>query len=198
MTTHQFRGGYQPPPRRRRGRGLSTGRLIALGAAGPVLAVLIAVALGDLLGGGTSGARPPAAGPMPGIGQVARDGGFAFTVQGEVCGAAAARAVSGRSGAGETIPPGATECIFTVKVTNDGGTPDTFLDSNQYGFDAAGRQFATDSTGAFYLHGDQNATQLNPGMTIIARVPFQIPASDTITRLELHGSMFSHGVLVRV
>lgn len=48
------------------------------------------------------------------------------------------------------------------------------------------------------MHGDQDAAQVNPGITIIALVPFQIPRGDRITRLVLHDSAFSAGVIVTV
>ncbi len=168
---------YQPmrPVQQRRGHGLRNGCLIAAG----------------VLGGG------PVAGGLPGIGRVVHDGDFAFVVRKITCGAAAAAAV-GAGGFGEKVPSGARECIITLKVSNDKGQAQTFFDSNQYAYDARGRQFSADTSGSIYLKGDQDATQVNPGITIIAPVPFQIPAGDRIVRVVLHDSAFSGGVSVRL
>jgi hypothetical protein len=81
-----------------------------------------------------------------------------------------------------------TECSFLP--AGSATTAQTFFDSNQYAYDASGRKFSADDKGGIYLKGDQDATQVNPGITIIAKVPFQIPATDKITRLELHDSTF--------
>lgn len=125
------------------------------------------------------------------------DGDFAFTVRRVSCGAAAARAVSG-GGFGGQVPAGARECIVTLKVTDDKTAAQTFFDSNQYAYDAAGRKFSADDKSAIYLKGDQDATHVNPGITIIAKAPFQILANDKIARLELHDSEFSGGVTVSI
>lgn len=203
----------QPPQRRRRHRGLKitagiTGGLVALF----VVIGIISAATGagkpaSSTGTGAGADTPapavatssaaPAAASGPGIGQVARDGDFAFTVQSISCGPAAAAAVEGSDGIGETIAASAKECIVTMKVTDDKGTAQTFFDGNQYAYDAAGRQLSADSNASVYLQGDQDATQVNPGVTIVARVPFQIPSKDEIVRLVLHDSAFSDGVSVR-
>ena len=132
-----------------------------------------------------------------GIGQVAKDGDFAFVVKGVSCGAQAAGAVNS-GGIGETVPSGALECIVTMSVTNDKSQAQTFFDSNQYAYDAKGRQFSADLNGSIYLTGDQDGNQINPGITVTAPVPFQIPAGDTIVKMVLHDSEFSGGVTVRV
>jgi hypothetical protein len=205
---------YQPwrqPGQQRRSHGLRNGCLIAAGVlgGGSILIVVILVLIG--LAAGTGSSTPPAGGntppfvirtapahaARPELGRVVYDGDFAFTVTHISCGAAAARAVSA-GGIGETVPAGARECIFTIRVTDDKGTAQTFFDSNQYAYDAGGRQFSADSKGGIYLHGDQDFTQVNPGITIVARVPFQIPAGDRIVRLVLHDSAYSGGVSVGV
>lgn len=133
----------------------------------------------------------------PGIGQVAKDGDFAFVVKSTTCGASAAAAVYG-GGYGETMPAGAQECLVTMTVTDDKSTAQTFFDSNQYGYDAKGHQFSADSNASLYLTGDKDDTQVNPGVTITAVVPFQIPATDKLTSLQLHDSAFSGGATVRL
>lgn len=201
---------YQPmpqPPQRR--SGLRKGCLIGgLGCGGLIVVVIIIAAIGAAVGGSKSsnsgsqaasgsGGGAPAASAEPGPGQVARDGDFAFVLQSSYCGNSAARAV-GEGGFGESVPASAIECIFTIKVTDDEGTAQTFFDGNQYAYDSAGQQFSADNDGGTFLKGDQDDTQVNPGITITAKVPFQIPRGVKITRLVLHDSAFSGGVTVKV
>jgi hypothetical protein len=139
----------------------------------------------------------PAAVAAPGTGATVRDGDFAFVVEHETCGAAAAAATD-PDGMGTAVPAGAAECIFTIKVTDDKGQAQTFLDSAQYAYDAAGKQYSADSQGGVFLHGDADGMQVNPGITVTVKLPFQFPAGAKITRLVLHDSLFSGGVTVRL
>jgi hypothetical protein len=145
--------------------------------------------------------KPPVATTVkpshPGIGQVAKDGDFSFVVESFTCGAAPAKAVD-PDGIGEKVPAGSQECLATIKVTNDKKSSQTFFASNQYAYDAQNRQFSADETGALYISNSNSVAQVNPGVTIVALVPFQIPASDKIVRLELHDSAFSGGVQVDI
>lgn len=204
-----FGGGYPPqpyqqyqPPKR---HGLRYGCLITAGALGGltvILVIIAAVVSGTGKPSAAGGPPVPAASPagarsLPGTGQVVRDGSFAFTVKRVSCGSAAARAVAA-GGLGEKVPAGARECVVTLRIANDKGSSQTFSDGSQYAYDARGRQFAADGQGSVFLRGDQDGTQVNPGITITARVPFQIPAGDRIVRLVLHDSAFSGGVTVRI
>jgi hypothetical protein len=140
---------------------------------------------------------PTTAAPASQIGQTVKDGNFAFIVQSFVCGPTAATAVN-TDGYGETIPSGAQECIATIAVTADKGQAQTFFASNQYGYDAQNRQYSADDLGSVYITNSNDDTQVNPGVTITALVPFQIPVGATLTQLVLHDSMFSGGVHVRL
>jgi hypothetical protein len=206
--------GYGPgmppgtPPRKRH-----TARNVILSGLG-LLVVIIVIASVASSGGGSgspaaaASSAPAAASSAPaaarpaagaaGIGQAVHDGDFAFTVRSLTCGASAAAAVEGSDGFGEKIPSGAVECLATMTVTDDKAEAQTFFDSNQYAYDKAGRKLSADSDGAIYMSGSQDATQLNPGITITAQVPFQIPAGDSIVSLGLHDSAFSGGVTVQV
>ena len=133
----------------------------------------------------------------PGIGTKVYDGDFAFVVNSVTCGASAAAAVND-NGIGETIPAGAQECLVNMTVSNDKSQAQTFFDSSQYAYDAQNHQFSADTSGSVYISGDQDGTQINPGVTISAVVPYQIPANDSITKLVLHDSDFSSGVTVAV
>ncbi len=136
---------------------------------------------------------PAATASLAGIGTRVYDGDFAFVVNNVNCGATAAAAVN-NDGFGENVPTGAQECLVSMTVTNDKSQAQTFFDSNQYAYDAQNRQFSADTTASIYLQGDQDAKQVNPGVTINAVVPFQIPQNDAIVKLELHDSSFSNGV----
>ena len=125
------------------------------------------------------------------------DGDFAFRVNSIGCGQAEAQAVYNNSHVTGTLPAGTKECIVKLWITDDKKEPQTFFDSNQYAYDAQGRQFSADDNGT-YLTGDKDDTQLNPGVSITAFIPFNIPSGDTITELKLHDSDFSDGVTVRV
>ena len=96
-----------------------------------------------------------------------------------------------------TEPAGTRECIIRLRVTDNKNEAQAFFDSNQYAYDARERQFTADDNG-IYLTGDKDNTQLNPGVSITALVPYNIPAGDSITRLDLHDSEFSGAVTVRL
>jgi hypothetical protein len=113
------------------------------------------------------------------------------------CGAAAGQEVYSDTDITGAQPAGTTECIVKLRVTDDKAEAQTFFDSNQYAYDGAGHELTADDNGIF-MTGDENNTQLNPGVSVTALVPFNIPAGDTITRLELHDSEFSGGVTVRL
>ncbi len=85
---------------------------------------------------------------------------------------------------------------MTVKANK--GTAQTFLASNQKAIDAHGRQLSADGTAVIDIPNDTAAmmSQVNPGITITAIVPFQVPASGKIKKFELHDSAFSGGVTV--
>lgn len=142
---------------------------------------------------------PPTTTPPPvsQIGQTVNDGDFAFVVQSFTCGASVAAAVNS-DGYGETIPAGAQECLATMSVMDDKATAQTFFASNQYAYDAAGHRYSADSTGSIYLSNSNAFAQVNPGVTITALVPFQVPASVQLVSLELHDSAFSGGVSVHL
>jgi hypothetical protein len=176
-----------------------------IGCGGFIFLIIVLVVIGAAAGSGGSsaGSSSPAASPAQPAqaavapGQVARDGDFAFVLEGATCGRAAARAV-GDGGYGEKVPGDATECIFKIRVTDDKSAAQTFFDSNQYVYDSRGRQYSADDDASTFLKGDEDDTQINPGITITARVPFQFPDGIKPTRLVLHDAEFSGGVTVKI
>lgn len=178
----------EPAPRRK--RTLSSRERAVAAIAVSLLAIVATAAI-------VSSVKGHAGQPASAATATASDGDFAFTVEDETCGAAAIRAVD-PGGMGYAVPPGATVCVFTIRVTDDKATAQTFWDAAQFAFDTAGRRFSADLDGAAFLRGDENGAQVNPGITITAEVPFQVPAGDRIARLVLHDSVASAGVTVRV
>jgi hypothetical protein len=130
------------------------------------------------------------------IGQVAKDGDFAFVVKNVTCGSDADAIVSTQ--ADETIPPGAQECLVTLSVTADKGSPQTFSTDAQHAYDPAGKEFDADENAGLYSLANGDGEQVNPGVTITAVVPFQISATDSLASVELHDSLLSGGVVVKI
>jgi len=180
---------------------------LAVIIAGVICVLVILSAIGNS-GGNSSGSGSSSAGSSADSGastaqaaatpgQVAHDGDFAFVIKSATCGKVAARAVWA-DGYGEKVPGDATECIFKIRVTDDKGEAQTFFDSNQYVYDSHGRQYSADDNAGTFLLGDEDDTQVNPGITITAKVPFQFPDGINPKRLVLHDSEFSGGVTVKI
>jgi hypothetical protein len=191
--------GLPKPPRRK----LGCLGWFGIGVAG-LMALIVFTSLtsnNDSTGGGSSQTSSGSGGSdtaqVATGSQVARDGDFAFQVKAIDCGQAEAQAVYNDPDITGNMPPGTKECIVELWVADDKDVAQTFWDSNQYAYDARGQQFTADDNG-IYLTGDKNATQLNPGVSITALVPFNIPSGDTITQLQLHDSEFSGGVTVQL
>jgi hypothetical protein len=185
-----------PPPRRRR-----LGPLAWAGI-GTGLAVMAAVtwpAAGGLMArfpGAAPAGRLQPAGRLAAVSHVTPDGDLAFRVTGLTCGYSATLAVYSDPSVTGAQPVGTTECILTLRVTNLRHKPEAFFDWGQYAYDPRGRELKADPDNAD-LAGDRDGTRLRPGASITALVPFNIPAGDAITRLELHDSALS-GVSVRL
>lgn len=189
------------PPRARVGplgcAGIGCGGLVAVAL---ILGIAGAAASSPGSGGGSTaaaGSAPQATVQPVQAGQVARDGDFAFRYRGMRCGRAAARAVYHDPGTTGRKPAGTRECIIRLRVTDARGLARSFLDSDQYAYDAGGHRFTADVNGML-LAGDQDGTQLRPGASIRARVAFSIPSGDSISRLVLHDSEHSGGVTIRI
>ncbi len=158
-------------------------------------AIVVALIVVDVSHHGTSATVPSGPSATRRIGQVAKDGDFAFVVKSVSCGTSADAVVEG---AGEQVPPATEECLVTMTVTDDTGTSQTYFSGNQYAYDPAGHQFSADATATESLISADDDTEVHPGATINVILPFQIPVNDRITRLELHDSAYSNGVTVDV
>lgn len=141
----------------------------------------------------SAGGKGSKADSSAGVGQEVRDGKFAFTVTG-----VRTSPDTGTSKArGEFI-------IVTMTVKNTGNEPQSFFVENQKLFDGDGKQFAADSMAAIELNSGANGentsmlVNMNPGFTITAQVPFDVPPGTKATVIELHDSAFSGGVKVKL
>jgi hypothetical protein len=132
--------------------------------------------------------------PSPHIGQVAKDGNFAFTVTGVQCGLT----TLGTAPISSTAPAGTQWCLATMNVKDDKNGAGTFGASDQKAIDGHGRQLSPDAGSVIYLPNDDQAifATVNPGVSISVVIPFQLPIGGKITKLELHDSPFSGGVTV--
>lgn len=131
--------------------------------------------------------------PSPHIGQVAKDGDFAFRITSVQCGLT----TIGSSPLTETAPTGSQWCLTNMTVKNIKGAAQEYFPSNQYAFDGKGRKLSADTGALIYLPGSGPlVATINPGVSISAVVPFQLPASSKIQKFVLHDSAFSNGVTV--
>ena len=90
-------------------------------------------------------------------------------------------------------------CRASIKVENIGDEAQTMFASNQYLFDTKGRKFSADATANMY---DDSAKlmfeEINPGNSLRGYVFFDVPKGTKISKLELHDSMLSGGIEVRL
>jgi hypothetical protein len=180
-----------PAPKRRTGRRVLIGCGSAVAAVVVliiIIAVIAAVGTHSTSSGGSSGGSQASGGQAPAaakIGTPVRDGKFQFTIT----------AVTHAKHAGGLL--GATAqgrfTILHVTVKNIGGQAQTLDASNQYVYDASGKQFSASSEASsqsFFL------TDINPGNEVSGTIAFDLPKGDHAVKAELHDSPFSNGVTV--
>jgi len=141
-------------------------------------------------GGDDAGERRKPA--QPGIGDVVRDGKFAFKVT---------KVRKGLSQVGEGFTASTAQgqyVLVYVTVKNIGDEAQIFDDSSQRLIDAKGRRFDASSGTAAVSLKDSNAflNQINPGNSVKGILLFDVPKDAVLTAIELHDSPFSGGVTV--
>ena len=87
--------------------------------------------------------------------------------------------------------------VVTLSVTNIGYEPQSYFGQNQKLIDASGREYGPNGQADMYIN-DAGSGDINPGNSIQVRVAFDVPPGTSPLELELHDSMFSGGVSVRV
>ena len=139
-------------------------------------------------------AKAAAAAAAPQLGKTVRDGKFAFTVTAVKCGIA-------QVGTGDILVQKAQGqyCRVSLKVENIGAEAQMMFASNQYLFDTKGRKFSADATANIYDDSTKLMfEEINPGNSIKGFVYFDVPKGTKVSKLELHDSLFSDGVEVRL
>jgi hypothetical protein len=133
------------------------------------------------------------AGEAAGIGTAVRDGKFEFTVSKVDCGKTRLGDTNfGKDAQGQF-------CTVNVKVENIGKEAQTLDASSQYLYGSGGQRYDADTEAALYLGVNQTRTFLeaiNPGNSVNGILVFDIPKNAEPTKIELHDSPFSGGVMV--
>jgi len=133
--------------------------------------------------------------PSGAVGQSVRDGSFAFMVTAVE---SPRKTVTSRPGAVETAQ--GVFVIIRVAVTNIGYEPRNLTATNQFVVSDKGQRFATSSVSPS-LAGAETIflRKVNPGHTVNgAPLLFDVPAGTVIASIELHDSVSSTGVKVRL
>jgi hypothetical protein len=133
--------------------------------------------------------------PTGTLGQSVRDGRFAFTVNSP---ASFSRTITTRMGATETAQ--GVFVIVRVDVTNIGYDARTITATDLFLVSDRGQRFAT-SSAVSALAGAETIfrEKVNPGHTVNdAPVLFDVPAGTMIASIELHDSVSSSGVKVKL
>ena len=137
---------------------------------------------------------PKPAPPASQLGKTVRDGKFAFVVTSMKCGITTV-------GDNEYLQTKAQGqfCAVSLTVENIGDEPQSMFADNQEAFDSKDRKFSADSEASLYDgSSDVLWEEINPGNKVKGKVYFDIPKGAKLTKLELHDSMFSGGVSVRL
>ncbi len=163
------------------------------------LLALVLVFIAVKASGGSSGttATPPAnsaAAPAEaGMNTPVLDGQFQFTVTKVDCGHASVG----------TSPLDSTAqgqfCLISVAVKNIGESAQALDASAQKAFNPSGQEYSADAKASMFLK-DSNTfyNQINPGNTVKGTVVFDIPKDAKLASLELHDSVLSGGVKVKL
>jgi hypothetical protein len=166
-----------------------------------VIVVIVIIVIATKSGGGSSSSSSSASGGASssgtktvGLNQPARDGKFEFTVTGVDC----SKNTIGNDPVSTTA--NGVFCIVSMNVKNIGDQAQTLDATSQYGYDAQGKKYSTDTKSEFYLPNQGGAlfNQLNPGSSVSGQIVYDVPAGTKLTKLELHDSSFSGGVDVNL
>lgn len=136
----------------------------------------------------------PAPKPASQLGKRVRDGKFEFTVRSVKCGIA-------KVGDNPYLTEKAQGqfCAVALTVENIGKEPQSMFADNQYAFDSKSRKFSANSSASMADESSQVLwEEINPGNSVKGKVYFDIPKGAKLSSLELHDSMFSGGVKVRL
>lgn len=172
--------------------------LLTLGIAFVALIAIVAVSGGKESAGGSAPASSSASSKSHAapVGSAVRDGKFEF----QVVSVARANTVSDPTNNPYMTTTAQGEfVVVTLSVRNIGDQPQNYFGDNQKVVDASGRQYGANSEAGLWMNTNVTALgQINPGNSIQVRIAFDVPPGTQPTALELHDSMFSDGVSVRL
>lgn len=167
--------------------------------------VVVLVLIGHFSGGGnntqtqSSTSTAPAqtttraAPSVSGIGQEARDGKFAFTVTS----VNTAKTVGDPSNEFMQKTAQGVYVVVSMTVKNIGKQSQSYFGDNQKLKEGTGREFSADSEADLWMN-EGIQTDINPGNQVYVRVAFDVPSGTQPSEIELHDSMFSGGVTVKL
>jgi Domain of unknown function (DUF4352) len=146
----------------------------------------------------TSGvhATAPASSQIAPAGSAVRDGKFEF----QVLGITRAKTVSDPTGNPYMTATAQGEFIvITMSVANIGDQPQNYFGQNQKVIDAKGREYGANSEADMYMNTSNSVMgDINPGNSIQVKAAFDVPPGTQPAALEVHDSMFSGGVSVKL
>jgi hypothetical protein len=136
----------------------------------------------------------PTAQASPGLNDKVRDGKFEFTVTKMSC----LKTQLGSSFLNKKAQ--GVFCIASVTVRNIGKGPQTFSGVAQKAYAADGSEYADDTAAEIYANSEAETffNEINPGNRVAGKLVFDVPKGTTLTELELHDSLFSGGVRVKL
>ena len=88
--------------------------------------------------------------------------------------------------------------IATMTVRNLDDESQEFAATNQKLIDSDGHIYAADTAAAVSMNKSSMVVTMNPGGNITMKLPFDVPTGTLPTAVELHNSVFSEGIRIRV
>jgi hypothetical protein len=141
-------------------------------------------------------ASVPEADTIVPAGSAVRDGKFEF----QVLGIDRAKTVSDPTGNPYMTATAQGEFIvITMSVANIGDQPQNYFGQNQKVIDASGREYGASTEADMYMNTSNSVMgDINPGNSIQVKAAFDVPPGTQPAALEVHDSMFSGGVSVKL
>jgi hypothetical protein len=81
--------------------------------------------------------------------------------------------------------PGSRWCLVRVNVKNISSSPSYWSAGGQVAYDTRGDSFTSESDALLYV-SNPNVGPLNPGLSEPDIIPFELPTSDKLTKIDLY------------
>ena len=89
--------------------------------------------------------------------------------------------------------------VITVSMANIGDQPQSYFGQNQKMVDVSGREYGANSAADMWMNTSNSVMgDINPGNSIQVKAAFDVPPGTQPAALEVHDSMFSGGVSVKL